>query len=278
MAHRRGAARPVDPRGLRRRRRRQRSSGGAAAVAAAATISPSRTGPATSTDQSSSDFQKTTGIKRRLHRGHQRQQRVLRQDPAQPARKGKGTGRDGMVLTDWMASRLINQVDPPWVQPLRRGEVPEQDEPASRRCRTRLRPDAQVHAAVATGMTGIAYNIKLTGKEIKTIDDFLAVSRDEDGAHRDARHRRAVHARRATTRPKPTYDGGAARVRQAREGGERRQDRRVQRQRVRRTTSAPGTSPPRSRGRATSRRSRSTTPTCASRSRTRAACSGPTTS
>ena len=24
--------------------------------------------------------------------------------------QGKGTGRDGMVLTDWMASRLINQV------------------------------------------------------------------------------------------------------------------------------------------------------------------------
>ena len=38
--------------------------------------------------------------------------------------QGEGIGRDGMVLTDWMASRLINQVDPPWVQPFDDAEFP----------------------------------------------------------------------------------------------------------------------------------------------------------
>jgi len=37
-------------------------------------------------------------------------------------------------------------------------------------------PTRKYTAPWASGMTGIAYNIKLTGKEIKTIDDFLAVS------------------------------------------------------------------------------------------------------
>ena len=220
-----------------------------------------------------------TGHHRQLRRGHQRQQRVLHQDPARTCRKGKGTGRDGIVLTDWMASRLINQVDPPWVQPFDDGEVPEQGEPASPRCRhPTFDPTREYSAPWATGMTGIAYNIQTTGKEIRTIDDFLAVAGHEDGAHRDARHRRAVHAGR---RRRPDE----ADVRRA---PSRRSTRSRRRSTTARSTastatttsatSAPATSRPRSRGRATSRRSRSTTPTSASRSRSRAACSGPTTS
>ena len=50
--------------------------------------------------------------------------------------QGKGTGRDGMVLTDWMASRLINQVDPPWVQPFDEAKFPNKAN-LSPPCRTR---------------------------------------------------------------------------------------------------------------------------------------------
>ena len=50
-------------------------------------------------------------------------------------RKDQSIGRDGFVLTDWMANRLINQVEVGAA--VRRGEVPEQGEPARRRCSTR---------------------------------------------------------------------------------------------------------------------------------------------
>ena len=59
--------------------------------------------------------------------------------------KGESIGRDGIVLTDWMANRLINQVK--WVQPFDDGEVPEQGEPASPRSQSPgVRPDPRVTA------------------------------------------------------------------------------------------------------------------------------------
>jgi spermidine/putrescine transport system substrate-binding protein len=91
--------------------------------------------------------------------------------------KGKGTGRDGMVLTDWMASRLINQVgDTPWVQPFVDAKFPNKKNLVAELKSPPFDPTRKYSAPWATGITGIAYNIKTTGKDIKTIDDFLAVS------------------------------------------------------------------------------------------------------
>jgi spermidine/putrescine transport system substrate-binding protein len=89
--------------------------------------------------------------------------------------KGKGTGRDGMVLTDWMASRLINQVDPPWVQPFDTAEFPNKANLVAALQSPEFDPTRKYSVPWASGMTGIAYNISQTGKEVKTIDDFLAV-------------------------------------------------------------------------------------------------------
>jgi spermidine/putrescine transport system substrate-binding protein len=88
--------------------------------------------------------------------------------------QGKGMGRDGMVLTDWMASRLINQVDPPWVEPFDGAKFPNKNNMLPALQSPTFDPTRKYSAPWATGMTGLAYNIKTTGKDITTIDDFLA--------------------------------------------------------------------------------------------------------
>jgi spermidine/putrescine transport system substrate-binding protein len=87
--------------------------------------------------------------------------------------KDQSIGRDGFVLTDWMANRLINQVK--WVQPFDNAKFPNKS-----RLRTALKspgfdPTRKYSAPWASGVTGIAYNIGITKKEINTIDEFLAV-------------------------------------------------------------------------------------------------------
>ena len=140
-------------------------------------------------------------------------------------------------------------------------------------------PTRKFSAPWASGVTGIAYNIGITGKEIKTIDEFLAVegtttvldemrdtvglfmrSLDIDTDEPDLRRR-----------PSPRSTSSTGRV-------QRRQDRRHQRQRVR---ERPRQREPRGRVRVVGRRRADharTTRTCASWSRTPAGCSGPTTS
>ena len=135
------------------------------------------------------------------------------------SRKGKGIGRDGMVLTDWMANRLINQVELGAAASTRR---------SSRTRRTSIpiaaEPDASTRRASTpcrgqSGMTGIAYNIKLTGQGDQDDRRLPRRVRDQDGAHRDARHRRAVHARHGRGPDPADVRRRAARVRRAREGG-----------------------------------------------------------
>jgi spermidine/putrescine transport system substrate-binding protein len=88
--------------------------------------------------------------------------------------KGDGIGRDGIVFTDWMASRLINQVDPPWVQEFDEAKFPNKKNLVAALQSPAFDPDRRYSMPWATGMTGIAYNIQTTGKEIRTLDDFLA--------------------------------------------------------------------------------------------------------
>ncbi len=87
--------------------------------------------------------------------------------------KNRSIGRDGFVLTDWMASRLINEVR--WVQPLVEARIPNKTNlraalrsPGFDRERTYSLP-------WQSGVTGIAYNIEVTGREIRTVEDFLEV-------------------------------------------------------------------------------------------------------
>ena len=121
------------------------------------------------------DFQKATGLKLTYTEDINDNNEYFAK--IQPnLSKGKGIGRDGMVLTDWMANRLINQLDPRWVQPFVADKFPNKKNLRAALKSPGFDPQRTYSAPWATGMTGIAYNIKITKKEIKTIDDFLAVS------------------------------------------------------------------------------------------------------
>jgi spermidine/putrescine transport system substrate-binding protein len=125
------------------------------------------------TDQSLKDFEKTTGISVDYAEDINDNNEYFTKIRPNLS-KGKGTGRDSMVLTDWMASRLINQVKPPWVQPLDTAKFPNQKNLIPALQNVDWDPTRKYSAPWATGMTGIAYNIKTTGKEITSIEDFLA--------------------------------------------------------------------------------------------------------
>jgi spermidine/putrescine transport system substrate-binding protein len=88
--------------------------------------------------------------------------------------KGKSIGRDAFVLTDWMANRIINEVK--WAQPLVASKIPNKANLLPALASPAFDPQRKFSLPWTSGMTGIAYNIALTGKEIKTIDDFIAVS------------------------------------------------------------------------------------------------------
>jgi spermidine/putrescine transport system substrate-binding protein len=87
--------------------------------------------------------------------------------------KDESIDRDGFVLTDWMANRLINQVE--WVAPFDEAAFPNKANLRAALRSPAFDPQRRFSAPWASGVTGIAYNISETGKEIRTIDEFLAV-------------------------------------------------------------------------------------------------------
>jgi spermidine/putrescine transport system substrate-binding protein len=126
------------------------------------------------TDQSKSDFTKDTGIKLTYTEDiNDNDEYFAKVSPN--LRKHQSIGRDGFVLTDWMANRMINQVK--WVQPLDKAKFPNLTNLRAPLKSPGFDPTRKFSAPWASGVTGIAYNTDSTGgKEIKTIDDFLAVS------------------------------------------------------------------------------------------------------
>jgi spermidine/putrescine transport system substrate-binding protein len=87
--------------------------------------------------------------------------------------KKQSIGKDGFVLTDWMANRMINQVK--WVEPFDEAAFPNKAKLRAALKSPKFDPTRKYSAPWASGITGIAYNIGITGKEIRTIDEFLAV-------------------------------------------------------------------------------------------------------
>ncbi|WFE44857.1 spermidine/putrescine ABC transporter substrate-binding protein [Verrucosispora sp. WMMD1129] len=82
----------------------------------------------------------------------------------------QSTGRDIMVLTDWMAARMIRLG---WIQKLDRSKLPNVE--ANLLPSLRNRPfDAENQFAVPwqSGLAGLAYNGRVTG-EIRTVDELL---------------------------------------------------------------------------------------------------------
>ncbi|WP_432831543.1 extracellular solute-binding protein [Dactylosporangium sp. CA-092794] len=78
--------------------------------------------------------------------------------------------RDIMVLTDWMASRVVGLG---WVQPFDNAKTPNFTKNVLATLRNRPWDKDMTHAAPwQSGLTGIAYNGKVT-KEVRTIDELL---------------------------------------------------------------------------------------------------------
>ena len=81
------------------------------------------------------------------------------------------TGRDIMTLTDWMAARMV---DLGWLQKLDKAKLPNVEanlveQPASRPSWDKNR---DYSVPWQSGLTGIAYNAKLT-KEVRSFDELL---------------------------------------------------------------------------------------------------------
>ncbi len=79
-------------------------------------------------------------------------------------------GRDIMVLTDWMAARMIGLG---WVQPLDLKNMPNVQENLVDSLRKKTwDPQGDHHVPWQSGLTGIAYNSKVTG-EVKSFAELL---------------------------------------------------------------------------------------------------------
>ena len=82
-------------------------------------------------------------------------------------------GRDMMMLTDWMAARMINLG---WIQKLDHDKLPNVDAHLLDQLQHPLwDPHRDYSAPWQTGVTGIAYNAKLT-KEVKSFSELLTRS------------------------------------------------------------------------------------------------------
>ena len=78
--------------------------------------------------------------------------------------------RDMMMLTDWMAARMISLG---WIQPLDKAAVPNLHKNLIEPLRNRQwDKDLTYHAPWQSGLTGIAYNAAKTG-EIKSFEELL---------------------------------------------------------------------------------------------------------
>jgi spermidine/putrescine transport system substrate-binding protein len=85
----------------------------------------------------------------------------------------QSTGRDIMVLTDWMAARMIRLG---WIQKLDKAKMPNVEANLLPSLRNRsFDPDSQLAIPWQSGLAGLAYNAKVT-KEIRTVDELLTRS------------------------------------------------------------------------------------------------------
>ncbi|WP_244963132.1 polyamine ABC transporter substrate-binding protein [Nocardioides dongkuii] len=82
----------------------------------------------------------------------------------------QSTERDMVMLTDWMAARMIGLG---WIQPLDKAKVPNLHANLIEPLRgVQWDPDLEFHAPWQTGLTGIAYNAAKTG-EVRSFEELL---------------------------------------------------------------------------------------------------------
>jgi spermidine/putrescine transport system substrate-binding protein len=88
----------------------------------------------------------------------------------QPLSKGKDIGRDIMVLTDWMAARMVRLG---YTEPLDKRNIPNAKNLQPTLAIPQWDPNRAFSLPWQSGMTGIGYNKKKTGREIKSFKDLF---------------------------------------------------------------------------------------------------------
>jgi spermidine/putrescine transport system substrate-binding protein len=84
--------------------------------------------------------------------------------------QGQGVDRDLVVLTDWMAARLIRNE---WVQPLDEEALENKGNLVEALRSPSFDPERRYSMPWQSGMTGIGYNPELTGGEVTSIEQLL---------------------------------------------------------------------------------------------------------
>ena len=128
-------------------------------------IDPSRPGAPGSVER----FQRDTGIRLRYGEDvNDVRQFFARIRPALAA--GQTLPQDLVVLTAWMASRLIQLG---WLEPLPFERIPNARNLISSLRKPSWDPEQRFSLPWQSGIAGIAYNIKATGRELRSIDDLF---------------------------------------------------------------------------------------------------------
>jgi spermidine/putrescine transport system substrate-binding protein len=89
----------------------------------------------------------------------------------QQLENGQPIGRDIVVLTDYMASRWIRNG---YAEPIDKKNVPNAKNIVDNLATINYDPDRTYSLPYQSGATGIGYNIKKTGRELKNVKDFFA--------------------------------------------------------------------------------------------------------
>ena len=128
-------------------------------------IDPSRPGAPGSVER----FQRDTGIRLRYGEDvNDVRQFFARIRPALAA--GQTLPQDLVVLTAWMATRLIQLG---WLEPLPFERIPNAHNLIASLRKPSWDPEQRFSLPWQSGIAGIAYNIKATGRELRSIDDLF---------------------------------------------------------------------------------------------------------
>ena len=138
---------------------------------------------------------------------------------------------DIICPTNWMSARLRNLG---WIEQLPLDRIPNRVNLEDRFLNQEWDYGAAFHLPWQAGITGMAYNPELTGRELRSINDLLdpefrGSRRDAFG---DARHARPRHARHRARSIRRRPGGRVRGVGPDRAGHQRRSDPRLHRQRV----------------------------------------------
>ncbi len=88
----------------------------------------------------------------------------------EPLKRGQSIGRDIIVLTDWMAGKMIRLG---YVQELNKANIPNWENLSESLKNVAFDPGRKYSLVWQSGFTGIGYNPQLTGRELTSINDIF---------------------------------------------------------------------------------------------------------